>query len=109
MATSWGRPEGTLMALPAAPGPRPPPPTRASLTTSLPPAWTCGNATPASAVAAEALTTSRRDQPGFLFIMGAPGRECKRETPPRRGRGRRARVFGRPHDVRLSYRTRRGG
>src|SRR4051812_25393105 len=109
MATSWVRPELTLMALPAAPVPRPPQPTRASLTVSLPPAWTCGSATPASAVAAEALTTSRRDQPGFLLFMGTPGRECKRETPPRRGRERWARVLGRPREVRSSYRNRRGG
>src|SRR5438034_4681141 len=64
MATNLMGPLLVAKALSAAPVPRPPQPTRATWTSPLPAAWTCGIATPAKAEAAAmrlvALMNSRR-------------------------------------------------
>src|SRR5262245_50909452 len=74
MATSRVGPLSVARALPAAPVPRPPQPTSASLMVSSPAACTCGNATSASTEAATAtpvdFKTSRRERPlDFLRSM----------------------------------------
>src|SRR5437868_2466210 len=88
MATSLQGPFLELSALPTAPVPRPPQPTRASWMVLLSPAWTKGTATPARVEAAATtpavFSTSRRDRPVFSdefteassrFVGGSPGGE----------------------------------
>src|SRR6478672_7479698 len=74
IATRRVLPLGTLRAWPAAPVPRPPAPTRATLMVSLPPAWTWGSTAPARAEAAVTLSALRRERTEFFeTLMLSPG------------------------------------
>src|SRR5262245_35412441 len=73
MATSLVGAPLTDKALPAAPVPRPPQPTRATRMVESSPAWTCGTATPVRAVAAAAAPVvwmrARRDRPPSVGLL----------------------------------------